>query len=291
MKGSARLEQKAAKTILWFFALATLLVLFSIIAHILIHGVGGLSWDFLTQNPRRMGKEGGIFSIIVGTVYLTLAGIIIATPIGIGAAIYLTEYVKKGRLVKIIRFGTESLAAVPSIIFGLFGFVLFVITLKMGWSLLSGALTLAFMVLPTIIRAAEEGIKTVPDSYREGSLALGATKWYTIRKVVLPSALPGIATGIILAIGRAIGETAAVILTAGSSLGMPTSIMDPTRTLSVHLYILASEGISTQNAYASATVLIIVIVIINFLANRLMARLVGQNGRVQKPNRRKVNVS
>ncbi|MCM1567296.1 MAG: phosphate ABC transporter permease PstA [Candidatus Dehalobacter alkaniphilus] len=278
MKASARLEEKIAKLLLWLFAICTLLVLFSIIAHILINGISGLSWDFITQEPKRMGKEGGIFSIIIGTIYLTVAGIVLATPIGVGAAIYLTEYVKKGRLVQIIRFATEALAAVPSIIFGLFGFVLFVITLKMGWSILSGALTLAFMVLPTIIRAAEEGIKTVPDSYREGSLALGATKWYTIRKVVLPSALPGIATGVILGIGRAIGETAAVILTAGSSLGLPTSILEPTRTLSVHLYILASEGISTKNAYASATVLIIVIVIINFLANSLMGKLAGRNG-------------
>lgn len=275
MKGSARLEERIAKTLLWVFAGCTLLVLLSIIAHILINGISGLSWEFITQNPRRMGKEGGIFSVIIGTIYLTAAGVILATPIGVGAAIFLTEYVKKGRLVQVIRFATESLAAVPSIIFGLFGFVLFVITLKMGWSILSGALTLAFMILPTIIRAAEEGIKTVPDSYREGSLALGATKWHTILKVVLPSALPGIATGVILGIGRAIGETAAVILTAGSSLGLPTSLLEPTRTLSVHLYILASEGISSKNAYASATVLIIVIVIINFLANRLMARLAG----------------
>ncbi|UWG98614.1 phosphate ABC transporter permease PstA [Dehalobacter sp. DCM] len=275
MKGAARLEERIARIVLWLLAGCTLLVLLSIIAHILINGISGLSWDFISQNPRRMGKEGGILSVIIGTVYLTAAGVVLATPIGVGAAIFLTEYVKKGRLVQIIRFATESLAAVPSIIFGLFGFVLFVITLKMGWSILSGALTLAFMILPTIIRAAEEGIKTVPDSYREGSLALGATKWHTILKVVLPSALPGIATGVILGIGRAIGETAAVILTAGSSLGLPTSIFEPTRTLSVHLYILASEGISSQNAYASATVLIIVIVIINFLANRLMARLAG----------------
>jgi len=276
MRWSARLEEKISTLLLWLFAMCTLLVLFSIIGHILFNGIGGLSWEFITQDPKRMGKEGGILSVIIGTIYLTAAGLIVATPVGVGAAIYLTEYVKKGRMVQIIRFGTEALAAVPSIIFGLFGFVLFVITLKMGWSILSGALTLAFMILPTIIRASEEAIKTVPDSFREGSLALGATKWYTIRKVVLPSALPGIATGIILGIGRAIGETAAVILTAGSSLGLPSTIFEPTRTLSVHLYILASEGISMKNAYASATVLIIVIVVINFLANRLMAKLVGR---------------
>lgn len=277
MKGStAQLEQKVFIVLLWAFAIGTLLVLLSILGHILINGIGGLSWDFITKEPSRMGKQGGIFSVIIGTVYLTVAGLVLATPVGVGAAIFLTEYAKMGRVVRVIRFGTESLAAVPSIIFGLFGFVLFVITLGMGWSILSGALTIAFMVLPTIIRAAEESIKMVPDSYREGSLALGASKWYTIRKVVLPSALPGIATGIILGIGRAIGETAAVILTAGSSLGLPTTIFDPTRTLSVHLYILASEGLSMQNAYATATVLIIVIVIINFLANQLMTRLVGR---------------
>lgn len=277
MNRSAQLEEKAFKILLWGFAVGTLLILFSIIGHILFNGISGLSWDFITEEPRRMGKEGGIFSIIIGTIYLTAASLILATPVGVGAAIFLTEYVKKGRAVQIIRFGTESLAAVPSIIFGLFGFVLFVITLGLGWSILSGALTLSFMILPTIIRAAEESIKMVPDSYREGSLALGTTKWYTIRKVVLPSAMPGIATGVILGIGRAIGETAAVMLTAGSSLGLPTSIFEPTRTLSVHLYTLASEGLSMENAYASATVLIIVIMTINFLANRLMARIVGRS--------------
>jgi phosphate transport system permease protein len=276
MRWSADLEEKIAKFCLWLVAIITLVVLINIVIHILINGVSALSLSFFTEEPRRMGKEGGIFSVIIGTLYLTFAGIILATPIGVGSAIYLTEYVKEGRLVRLIRFGTEALAAIPSIIFGLFGFVLFVITLGMGWSILSGGLTLAFMILPTIIRAAEEAIKTVPNSYREGSLALGTTKWYTIRKVVLPSALPGIATGIILGIGRAIGETAAVILTAGSSLGLPISVMDSTRTLAVHLYILASEGLSMENAYASATVLIFLILIINFLANKLMSKLVGR---------------
>ncbi|MFA6809108.1 MAG: phosphate ABC transporter permease PstA [Eubacteriales bacterium] len=276
MKWSAKLEEKVFIGLLWASAILAILVLFSIVGHILINGIAGLSWEFITAEPSRMGKEGGILSIIIGTLYLTVASLIVATPIGVGSAIFLTEYAKKGRVVRVIRFATESLAAVPSIIFGLFGFVLFVITLGMGWSIISGALTIAFMILPTIIRAAEESIKMVPDSYREGSLALGASKWYTIRKVVLPSALPGIATGIILGIGRSIGETAAVILTAGSSLGLPTSVFDPTRTLSVHLYILASEGISMEKAYATATVLIILIISINFVANWLMAKLVGR---------------
>jgi len=276
VKWSAKLEEKVFIGLLWASAILAILVLFSIVGHILINGIAGLSWEFITAEPSRMGKEGGILSIIIGTLYLTVASLIVATPIGVGSAIFLTEYAKKGRVVRVIRFATESLAAVPSIIFGLFGFVLFVITLGMGWSIISGALTIAFMILPTIIRAAEESIKMVPDSYREGSLALGASKWYTIRKVVLPSALPGIATGIILGIGRSIGETAAVILTAGSSLGLPTSVFDPTRTLSVHLYILASEGISMEKAYATATVLIILIISINFVANWLMAKLVGR---------------
>jgi phosphate transport system permease protein len=276
MRWSAQLEEKIAKVCFWVVAVITLLVLLNIILHIVINGFSGLSWEFFTEEPRRMGKEGGIFSIIIGTLFMALAAIIVAMPIGIGSAIYLTEYVKRGRLVQVIRFGTEALAAIPSIIFGLFGFVLFVITLGLGWSILSGALTIAFMILPTIIRSSEEAIKTVPDSYREGSLALGASKWYTIRKVVLPSALPGIATGVILGIGRAIGETAAVILTAGSSLGLPSSIMDPTRTLAVHLYILASEGISMEKAYASATVLIVLVLLINFLSHKLMSRLVGR---------------
>jgi phosphate transport system permease protein len=246
------------------------LVLIAIVGTVLINGVSHLSLEFLTQEPAEMGKEGGIFSIIVTTVYLALFSLVIAAPIGIFAAIFLTEYAKEGMLIRLIRFGTESLAGIPSIIFGLFGYVFFVVFLRFRYSIVSGGLTLTLMILPTIIRTAEEAIKMVPRSYREGSLALGATKWQTIYKVVMPAAIPGILTGVILGIGRVAGETAAVIYTAGSSLGLPNSIWRPGRTMAVHLYILASEGLSKSNMYATATVLIITVLIINFTANRLI---------------------
>ena len=223
-----------------------------------------------------MGRGGGIFPSIIGTIYLILVSLIFAAPVGILAAIHLTEYTKKGRLVNIIRFATETLAGIPSIIFGLFGFAFLVIFMGFRWSILSGGLTLAIMILPTIIRTTEEAIKSVPNMYREGSLALGATKWQTVYKIVIPAALPGIVTGIILGIGRAVGETAAVLLTAGSSLNLPTSVMDPARSLSIHLYTLSSEGISFKNAYGTATVLIILILMINISANLMMNKMTSR---------------
>lgn len=271
-----RREEKVWRAILWLVATITVSILAIIVIYVVSQGIGSISWEFLSENPSRMGKEGGILPIIIGTFYLVAVSLLMAGPVGIGAAIYLTEYVRQNRLVSIIRFSTEALAGIPSIIFGLFGFVFFVIQLKLGWSIVSGALTLALMVLPTIVRTSEEAIRAVPFSYREGSYALGASRWQTIRKVVLPSAIPGIMVGIILSIGRAVGETAAVLLTAGSSLHLPTSLMDPARSLSVHLYILASEGISMPRAYATATILVVSIVVINFLANLVMRRMSNQ---------------
>lgn len=259
-------------------AALTLAALIIIIGYILVNGLTHINLEFLTQEPRRMGKEGGIFSVIVGTLMVTGVGILIATPIGIAAAVYFTEYAKEGKGVFIIRFFTEILAGIPSIIFGLFGFAFFVIFLGMGWSVISGGLTLAMMVLPTLIRATEESLKTVPMSYREGSLSLGATKWQTIRKVIIPCCKPGILTGLILGIGRAIGETAAVMLTVGGSLRIPTSIFDSTRTMSVHLYVLAAEGLSQEKTYATAALLIIIILLINTTANLISTRLGGNNG-------------
>lgn len=269
-----RISEKIFFGLIWSSALITIIVLIAIIGHVLINGLGHLSLQFLTQDPENMGKEGGIFSIIITTVYLALFSLAIAVPIGVSAAIFLTEYAKKGAAIRIIRFGTEALAGIPSIIYGLFGFVFFVVLLKFKYSIVSGGLTLTIMILPTIIRTAEEAIKMVPRSYREGSLALGATKWQTIYKVVLPAAIPGILTGIILGVGRVVGETAAVIYTAGSSLGLPDSIWRPGRTMAVHLYILASEGLSKSNMYATATVLIITVFLINFAANKLIKRFV-----------------
>ncbi|KUO72254.1 MAG: phosphate ABC transporter permease [Clostridia bacterium BRH_c25] len=266
--------EKIAFAFLWAAAIITVIVLAAIVGSVLINGISHLSLEFLTREPENMGKEGGIFSIIITTVYLALFSLIIAAPIGICAAIFLTEYAKEGPVIRLIRFGTESLAGIPSIIFGLFGYVFFVVFLKFRYSMVSGGLTLTLMILPTIIRTAEEAIKMVPRSYREGSLALGATKWQTIYKVVLPAAIPGILTGVILGIGRVAGETAAVIYTAGSSLGLPNSIWRPGRTMAVHLYILASEGLSKNNMYATATVLIITVLIINFAANRMIKHFI-----------------
>lgn len=273
MLKAVKIEEYIVKVFLWASVVVTLLSLFAILFHILKQGIGVISWEFLTAYPEDMGQKGGIFPSIIGTIYLIAVALIFAAPMGILAAIHLTEYTKKGKLVNIIRFATETLAGIPSIIFGLFGFAFLVIFMGFRWSILSGGLTLAIMILPTIIRTTEEAIKSVPQTYREGSLALGATKWQTIYKVVLPVALPGIVTGIILGIGRSVGETAAVLLTAGSSLNLPTSIMDPTRALAIHLFTLASEGISFKNAYATATVLIILILIINITANLLMNKM------------------
>ncbi|MFZ5652107.1 MAG: phosphate ABC transporter permease PstA [Bacillota bacterium] len=276
MLKSVKIEENIAKIFLWVSVVVTLLSLFAILFHILKQGIGVISWEFLTAYPEDMGQKGGIFPSIVGTIYLIVVALFFAAPVGILAAIHLTEYTRKGRLVNIIRFATETLAGIPSIIFGLFGFSFLVIFMGFRWSILSGGLTLAIMILPTIIRTTEEAIKSVPQMYREGSLALGATKWQTIYKIVLPAALPGIVTGIILGIGRAVGETAAVLLTAGSSLNLPTSIMDPARSLSIHLYTLASEGISFKNAYGTATVLIILILMINITANLLMNKMTSR---------------
>jgi phosphate transport system permease protein len=221
-----------------------------------------------------MGREGGIFSTIIGTLALTIVAILVATPLGVGTAIFLREYTRESRISHIIRFGTDCLAGVPSIIFGLFGFVFFVITLNMGWSILSGGLTLAAMILPTVISTTEEAVKAVPYVYREVSYSLGGTRWQTVTRSVLPNALPGIFTGVILSVGRSIGETAAIILTAGSSLVMPTSLFSPIRTMAVHFYILAREGISMEMAYGTGATLILLVLAINLIANWLLNRYI-----------------
>ena len=269
-----RTEQKIILGILWTFTAITVFILLFIILYILKKGLPVISYNFLMTNPMDMGKSGGIFSTIIGTIALTLVAILIATPLGVGTAIYLTEYTRENKFTRIIKFGSECLAGIPSVIFGLFGFILFVIKLKFGWSILSGSLTLAFMILPTIIRTSEEAIKSVPYIYREVSYSLGSTKWQTVTRVVLPSAIRGITTGIILSVGRSVGETAAVIFTAGSALRIPTSLFSSSRTMAVHFYILAREGISMSNAYGTAAILVITILIINIVAYRLMNRFI-----------------
>jgi len=275
---SRHMSQKVAKGLIWAAAFSTLAVMIWILVQVLVEGLPLLSLNFFLDSPRQMGRTGGIFSTIVGTLALTAVAIVIATPLGVGTAVYLREYTREGRVSRVIRFGTDCLAGVPSIIFGLFGFVFFVILLRMGWSVLSGGLTLATMILPTIICTAEEAIKAIPYSYREVSFALGGTRWQTVARVILPNAIPGIFTGVLLGVGRSVGETAAIILTAGSSLLMPTSLFSPTRTMSVHFYILAREGISMEKAYATGAALILLILAINTLANWLLWRYVRKVG-------------
>lgn len=271
--GKKRLQDGVFYGAIWIVAALTLTVLIVIIGYILIQGVPHISLTFLTQEPKRLGREGGIFSVIIGTVYVTAVATLIAAPIGVGAAVFFNEYAKKGKALTLIRFFTEVLAGIPSIIFGLFGFAFFVVLLGMGWSVLSGALTLAMMILPTLTRTMEESLKTVPMSFREGSLSLGATKWQTIYRVVIPCCRSGLLTGLILGIGRAIGETAAVMLTLGGSLQIPKSLFDSTRTMAVHLYMLASEGLSQEKTYATAALLIIIVLLINTAANTIGKRI------------------
>jgi phosphate transport system permease protein len=263
-----------AKILIWSAALFTIGVMILILFQILSDGLPILRLRFFIESPRSMGREGGIFSTIIGTVVLTFVAILFATPLGVGTAIFLREYTRESKVSRLIRFGTDCLAGVPSIIFGLFGFVFFVIYLNMGWSILSGGLTLAVMILPTIICTSEEAIKAIPYSFREVSYALGGTKWQTVTRAVLPNSLPGIFTGVILGVGRSIGETAAVILTAGSSLVMPTSLFSPVRTMAIHFYILAREGISMEMAYGTGAALILLVLLVNIIANWLLNRYI-----------------
>jgi phosphate transport system permease protein len=279
MRVSPANTQFVAVGFMWALAAITFAVLVFILAFILAHGLPHVTWTFLTQSPTSMGREGGIFPMILGTILVAGLAVLVAAPIGVATAVYLTEYTREGRLTAVIRFGADCLAGVPSIIFGLFGFVFFAITLGMGLSVLSGSLTLALMVLPTIIRTSEEAIRSVPTAYREVSFGLGSTRWQTVIYVVLRSALPGISTGIVLSLGRSISETAAVMLTAGSALRLPRSLFDSSRTLALHFYILSREGISMPNAYATASVLIIAILALNVLSYWLMRRFVAKVGR------------
>jgi len=273
---SPRTGEKIAKVFIWAAALMVIVVLIAIVVYILIKGLPVVNWRFLTEIPRSMGRVGGVSSTIVGTLLVTLVAVVIALPFGIGAAFYLAEYTRENIVTRVIRFSAESLAGIPSIVYGLFGFIFFVLYMDLRWSILSGGLTLAIMILPTIMRTSEEAIRTVPDIYREVSYSLGGTKLQTIVKVVFPSALRGITNGAILSVGRCVAETAAVMLTAGSALRMPNSLFAPTRTMAVHFYLLAREGISMNNAYGTAALLIVLIFIINVAANMLVNRFIAK---------------
>lgn len=273
---SPRKAEQVALFVVWTAAALTILSLVLILGYIFIHGLQKISWEFLTAEPAEMGASGGIFSPIVSTLIFTLVTLALAVPVGLAAAVFLAEYLKKGRIAAALRFMIEALAGIPSIIFGLFGFAFFVIILKPltgGWSLASGALTGACMILPTIIRTAEEALRAVPDSYREGSYALGASKWQTVTKITVPAALPGILTGIILGIGRVVGETAALLLTLGGSLFIPARLTDPASTMSMHLYKVAMEVGAMDVCFGTATVLIVTVFLINLAAGKIMKAL------------------
>ena len=269
---------KAAGLLLWASAAATVLILLYIIGTIAYRGIGVIDISFILDSPRMSGAEGGIFPAITGTLCLVAVAILTAGPVGVGAAVYLTEYAPDNAVTHIITFGVECLAGIPSIVIGLFGYAFLVVYLGFGFSILSGGLALMFMILPWTVRASEEAIKTVSGDLKEGSLALGATKWQTIRQVVIPNALPGITTGVILGTGKAIGETAVIMYTAGSSLLLPESIFEPVRALPYHLYILASEGISDEMAYGSAAVLLGMVLTINLTAVAIQRYFQARSG-------------
>ena len=264
-----------ARILVVLSAAITVLVLFSLIVYILVNGITHIkpelfAWEYNTSNMSMMPD-------IVSTVYITILSLAMAVPAGVFSAIYLVEYAKRGsKLVKVMRTTTETLQGIPSIVFGLFGYILFVITLGWSYSLLAGAVTLAIMILPLIIRTTEEALISVPDTYREGSFGLGAGKLRTVFRIILPCAVPGILAGVILAIGRIVGESAALIFTAGTVAQVPGSLFDSARTLSVHMYALLSEGLYTDEAYATAVVLLLLVIIINavsgFIAKKLATR-------------------
>lgn len=253
-------------------AALTVAVTLFIIGYILIKGVPNITPELFSLKYN--SKNLSMLPSIINTIYLTFLTLLIAVPVGVFSAIYLVEYAKKGsKFVKLIRITNETLSGIPSIVYGLFGFLAFVIARSWGYSMIAGVITLAIMVLPVIIRTTEESLMAVDNSYREGSFGLGAGKLRTIFKIVLPSAVPGILSGIILAIGRIVGETAALIYTAGTVPDAATKLTSSSRTLSVHLYCLLNEGLHTDQAYATAVVLLVVVLIINALSSRVAKKI------------------
>ena len=269
---SRKVKDNVFKALLWLSAGITVFILVFILGFIFIKGFRKINLTFLTADYSASGN-GGILPMIVSTLYSVVLSIVVATPIGVLAAVYLQEYAKQGKLVRVIRFATECLAGIPSIVYGLFGGIFFVVALKLQYSILSGGLTVAIIILPTIIRSTEEALKTVPDTYREASLGLGATKFQTLYKVILPSAIPGILSGVILSIGRVIGESAAILLTAGTVAKMPLTVFDSARTLTVHAYLLTKETGNIQTACGVGLVLIVIVFALNTIAKLVAKKL------------------
>ncbi|MDD4377792.1 MAG: phosphate ABC transporter permease PstA [Eubacteriales bacterium] len=254
------------KIVVYGAAIITAFILFSLIAYILIKGIPNITselfqWQYTTKNASMMPA-------IINTLTITIISLIIAVPIGIFSAIYLVEYAKRGnKLIGLIRLTTETLSGIPSIVYGLFGYLMFVVALEWSYSVIAGCLTLAIMILPLVMRTTEEALISVPDTFREGSYGLGAGKLRTVFKIVLPSAMPGILSGVILGIGRIVGETAALIYTAGTVTGVATGLFSSGRTLSVHMYALLSEGLYMEQAYATAVILLIMVIVINGISS------------------------
>lgn len=258
-------------------AIITIAVLVFIVGYILVKGIPNITSDLFS--PEYSSENVSLMPALINTVAVTGMSLLIAVPVGIFSAVYLTEYAKRGnKFVKIIRMMSETLSGIPSIVYGLFGMLFFVNTMNMGLSLLAGSLTLVIMILPTIMRTSEEALLSVPDNFREGSFGLGAGGLRTVMKIVLPSAIPGILSGIILATGRIVGETAALIYTAGTLPEMPEGVFDSVRTLSVHMYTLSQEGLYIDQTYATAVILIIIVVGINALAAFAARRFARKNG-------------
>jgi len=278
-----QIKQNLGFLLLFICILTTIFFLGIILYFIVVRGIGALSWEFLTQVPRKAMTAGGVAPAIVGTFYLTLGAMIFSIPLGLACAVYLSEYSTKSFIVNIIRISINNLAGVPSVVFGLFGLAVFVKFFGFGVSILSGSLTLGIMVLPSIISAAQEALMAVPQSYREASLALGATLWETIRRVVLPSALPGILTGVILSIGRVAGETAPILFTAATfyTRGYPDSVFSEVMALPYHIYALMTEGVhpeeQTSIAYGCALILLILVLTMSVLAIILRQRQRSQS--------------
>lgn len=270
-----RWSQKIAFGFFTSLSYLVVLILFVILGFIIIKGASVISWDFLTKSPEEGMTSGGIYPAIVGTLYLVLGSSLISFPIGVMSGIFMNEYATNGKITKFIRIMTNNLSGVPSVVFGLFGMALFVNTLEFGDSIIAGSLTLALLSLPLVIRTTEEALKSIDDSFRHGSLALGATKLQTIRKVILPMAFPNIITGLILSVGRVSGETAPILFTVAAYFlpQLPGSIFDQCMALPYHLYVISTSGTDVEAsrgmAYGTALVLIAIVLIVNLLANAL----------------------
>lgn len=258
-------------------AIITFAVLLFLIAYILINGIPHIKPELFAL--KYTSENGSLFPALINTIIMTALSLIIAVPFGFFSAIFLVEYAKRGnKFINVIRITTETLSGIPSIVYGLFGMLFFVTTLKWGYSLLAGAFTLSIMILPLIMRTTEEALKAVPDSYREGSFGLGAGKLRTVFRIVLPSAVPGILAGVILAVGRIVGETAALIYTAGTVADIPDGVMGSGRTLAVHMYSMSREGLHMDQAYATAVVLLVLVIGINWLSGFIAKKITKGNG-------------